>query len=434
MAGASVMTGGRTAVPVLIASALAYVSLLPYPYIAGPVFHTIPVLRLVPLGIGLVLAVYLLAWKILDHNKEHALPLAAPLLGLFLVQTLGSIQSVDPGASLGKTAFYFVTGPVFFLAASVIDRRAARALLLAVAVLGLVSGLVSVIEVLTGSVPLFGHAYEANNPYVHYEGLVGRSFGLAGHPVFLGGFFVLALAAAFYAVRTAEGPVLKLFAFVGLAAGLVGLFLTFSRGAWAAVAVSAIVFYGRRLHVARAIAAAAVLVALIVGLSASSGRVWEVLKSRDPVSEYVGNADTAHRLRAFGLTARIMGDVPLLGAGTGNYRTLYNRYRDRADDSRQTYATPDNMYLAALAETGMAGLALLVFILMALYRLLSGDGLSEDALALAGSAAVAGFCVDIFFFDAFYVESLRVLFWSMAGCCVGQVCAAGGRSGQCQAL
>lgn len=409
-----------------IAATAAFVTLVPYPFIGGAAMHGVPVLRLVPLAVGCVLS--LLTMYSYLRMRETPGPgfFALPVLFLFAVQLVGAAGSIDPAGSISKALFYAVTGIGFYFAAARYAAGRAGVLLWTVLACAAFAGAFSVVEFISGSPPLYYRQYLANNPYILYEQLKGRSFGTLGHPVFMGAMFVLAAPAGYFLMDAANGVKVKALAGAMLAVTLAGLLFTYTRSAYAAVAVSAIVYYRGRIG-RRHVAAALVVVALVGGLAATSTKVRESFSRRDPVAEYIGRHDKAHRLRAFEIASRVVADVPLMGMGVGNYRALYDKYRTGRTDTRATYATPDNMYLVTLMESGLAGLGLLLYVLWRAFTGLAAAEAGAEAgrrrLLRFGAAMLAGFAVAMFFFDALYVEPVRVVFWSLLGVSLG---AAGG--------
>lgn len=393
---------------------LAYVSLVPYPFMGTVGIGGVPVLRLLPFCFGLLVLSVFLYRRLASGAGPVGMPyLTWPVLALLGVEFLGSMGSVEPVKSLVKVCFYTITGLSFFFAASSLDGRSARSLLRVILVTSFLVGAVSVFEYFTGRVPFYYEDYVLNNPYLFDPDLVGRSFSTIGHPVFLGAFFVLTIPVGLHLFRTEQKRYMRGVALLCIAGAALGLFFSFSRGAYLAALLSVFVFYrGKK-------AAIAAIVALVIALGfiAVSSKVRDTIVKRNPYHDYVDKFKSAHRVKAFELTARVMGDAPVLGVGVGNYRHLYERYRASGDDTRKVFATPDNMYLVTLAESGLLGLGLFLYILSGAYSAFS-DGYRRDGsrfMLLAGMSALAGFAVDAFFFDALYVEPVRVVFWTIMG-------------------
>ncbi len=65
-------------------------------------------------------------------------------------------------------------------------------------------------------------------------------------------------------------------------------------------------------------------------------------------------------------------ESPLLGVGSANYLTAFNRFRpleyNLTDNWQFKFATAQNYYLTAMAETGMIGVAALVLLVLSVYR------------------------------------------------------------------
>ncbi|HLB25150.1 MAG TPA: O-antigen ligase family protein [Nitrospirota bacterium] len=405
---------GTHAASLLLCALVVYVSLVPYPFIGGAELAGVPAPRLVPFGMGVILFLLAIYGRRGEGGRGFGdVFLAAPLLWLVAAQAFGSIGSVEPMRSLSKAVFYFFTGIAFYLGACRL-KPGARAVLWSVAAASCAAGAFSTVEFFLGRTPLLREMYALDNPYYFFEALRGRSFGTLGHPVFTGGLFVLAAPAIFYLLDTERGKYLKAVLAVFLCVSLAGALFTFSRGAIVSIAVSAFVFY-RRALTKRRLAWLLVPVVIAIGALAFSGRAGETLGGRLSFSGASQAGDLTHRLMAYELAGRVLADAPLFGMGVGNYRHLYGKYRVEEGDTRAVYATPDNMYLVTLAETGMLGLGLFVYILYTAYAALGARARAGGTLQLAALAMLAGFMVDMLFFDALYVEPLRAVFWTVLG-------------------
>jgi len=397
---------------------LSYVSLVPYPFVRSVAVAGVPVLRLIPFGAGIAVTAILAVRYFINRGRPVShLYLAGMVLVFVGVELLSAMGSVEPIKSITKVAFYTVTGVAFYFAAGGLNKRSASAVLWTVVSMSFLVGAVSIIEFFTGRVPFYYRDYLQNNPYMPDPDLVGRSFSTIGHPVFLGAFFILTIPAGYFLFQTGKKPYHKAAAILFASVALAGLFFTFSRGAYLAAIVSAFVFFRRKINIKKAGVAVLVLALALAGLVAVSDKARDTLERRNPYRDYVQQFESAHRIKAFELTARVLGDVPILGMGIGNYRLLYEKYRAPGDDTRAVYATPDNMYLVTLAELGLLGIGLFVYILYSASKAFkTGYGMGPDgAMLLMGLSMLAGFAIDMFFFDALYVEPIRVVFWTLMG-------------------
>lgn len=79
-------------------------------------------------------------------------------------------------------------------------------------------------------------------------------------------------------------------------------------------------------------------------------------------------------------------ESPLAGVGPGNYLSAYNRYRPISDNATEfwqsRFTSARNFYLTVITETGLIGIAALVFLALTLYALLKRDSKTDKPLSL----------------------------------------------------
>ncbi|MDQ7841226.1 MAG: O-antigen ligase family protein [bacterium] len=153
----------------------------------------------------------------------------------------------------------------------------------------------------------------------------------------------------------------RLLCLAGLSVVTAGLALTWSRGAWLAAAMGVVVLIARterRLLWPGLLVAALVMVAAIPAL----GPRWEW--HADRIQEITVADGPFSRIPIWRLVPRMVADRPLLGTGLSTFQFVYERYR------QGTAAVPNaplahNLFLQAIAETGVVGLVALLFFLAA---------------------------------------------------------------------
>jgi len=154
--------------------------------------------------------------------------------------------------------------------------------------------------------------------------------------------------------------------------------------------------------------------------------------------------ESDHRLASYYYSTAIWMTAPLMGHGIGSYR---HHSKPMGSDND----TPDNMYLLILAEQGVFGLAVRLYLIVLLiqnmykiypqnkiekykkdngYTLLNWadllgyikyDGLVQGQLNRAFIAGLLGFCVNMLTWDALYFPLTRIQFWVIAGLGAAQV-------------
>jgi len=216
---------------------------------------------------------------------------------------------------------------------------------------------------------------------------------------------------------------------VGLLASLilvVCLFLTLSRGAWIGVIVALVaycVFRNRRV-----VFAVLLVLGILGGLIASSDKLYLLVKSRDPYSQYVKNFRNNTRVEAYTHVAQIFPLNMYWGSGIGTYRDLAKPIGSRLN-------TPDNMYLMRLVETGLLGLLVWIFLFVKISSILSPKAVQGKGKLNPPSefppllfAGLVGFWFDMVVFDALYFPVTRMMFWILLGIGISYICEEQGRN------
>jgi len=288
---------------------------------------------------------------------------------LVIVALLSLIVSVAPRATLIATAHLIVGGAVLYLIATAPSGREVR---LAFVISACVQAAIAVGQFMVGRVyPSTVLGIAAHYPEVPGTSVVEaagmrllRAYGTLPHPNILGGMLALALLAArglFARSRAAS---------LGTSALLtVGLFLTFSRVAWLALAAGFIAHWLVNRRVQSAARLPLFIATLVLMLSAAFAPF---------VAARVGMSG---RLEARSLTARtssiedgaaLIAAHPLEGVGMGA-STIAIHVREPL---RPGYGIepPHSAPLAAWAELGILGLTLLVLILVRLGKAALGAG------------------------------------------------------------
>jgi O-antigen ligase len=184
-----------------------------------------------------------------------------------------------------------------------------------------------------------------------------------------------------------------------------GLWSTFARAAWfalatvAAAAIGVVVWTRERARALRWLAILGAGMALVLALSPGT-RAW----ARAGVSP----SDNHDRLFLWARAAQVALDHPVTGVGFGSYHLFLGPYYDRFDPAFPMRTWAHDMPLSLLCETGPLGLFAFVWLLLA------GLGLGLSALrpsnrpsmrrglALGGALATLAFAVVSTFHDTLY--------------------------------
>lgn len=348
------------------------------------------------LGLGLV-------WRRARGGRGlQASPLLRPL-GLFLAVaaavTLADPRHLDLGIEGLRATFQYALALV--LALNLVDDLAeVRRLSLTLVGLGTVASLAGIHQYVTGA-PMPEHWVSVS------ETVRTRAYAVVGSPNGLGDYLALltplALGLAF------DGPLRRYRAPLLAAAGVLafGLLVTFSRGAWLALAASMALL---ALSLDRRLLAALLAGALLVTAAAP------------PVRHRVGQLASAHywerslvpggRLFRWNAAYERMAHAPVGGTGLGQFggavaaRRLGTQYTD-------------NYYAKTLAETGLAGLAAFLALMAAALRtggraVRALAGRPERFLAHGLRGALLVVVLHNFVENIFEIPFLNAYFWMIA--------------------
>jgi O-antigen ligase len=324
-------------------------------------------------------------WRLAHGRARPGWPLVWPLAAFALTTALAAMLSARPGESLGEVQKLLLLGGIWVLRDAVPDARAARrALMLLLAVVGVVS-VVGILQVtfcaeLAAWTPLLGRittkCHRAHAFYSIY--------------MTLGGVLAVALLATLPGVMASRGR--PLWTPAAWLVGLVGLAVTFVRGAWVGFAAGVLILAasirrGRRLLLGG-------VVALSLGLLLLPGvrdRVRSIADPSDPTS-----SERVHMWRSGLAMAR---DHRLTGVGPRQVGRVYPDYAAPEvihKHRRALHSTP----IQILVERGVLGLAAWAAIFVAFFarvwplaRRLDAAGDPRHPIVSGAQAAVTGFLV-----------------------------------------
>lgn len=327
-----------------------------------------------PLDIGqLALLALVGVWVAASITRERALPrlqwspVYVPLLVFFAAATASTFSALSMGAWLSE---WLKWAQILLLVALCLNLSTHwEWFVFALALAGAGNALIGIYQFFGGSGAL----------HLLVNDRFFRAFGTFGQPNPFGGFMgllapPLLMATLGYAVRVWRRVNLSALAgllFYGTCAGLVtvGLFLSWSRGAWLAFGVSVLVMV---LALPRKFWQGAALVAVVGALGAGlwlSGRLpasiverinsatQETFAFNDVRGVYITpeNYALVERFAHWQAALNMATAHPWLGVGFGNYEVAYPAHSLMNWELALGHA--HNYYLNVLAETGMIGLA-----------------------------------------------------------------------------
>jgi O-antigen ligase len=419
----------QTQAALAVAGAIFFVTALLWPHLAlYALVFSVPyeTLRQVELGgfaissTEVLVALLLIAWLVrvaARLERPRPVPLLIPVLILLWTYGLSLLQATDTTLALKETAKWVEVAAVMLVAAHTLtDRRRVAFLLLCMFAAGWAqSGL--------GAYQFF---YQVG-PESFVFGSYLRAHGTFGQPNALGGYLGLILPLAVSAalllgpllvawwrrhdrvpspasggpstrsahcvwpVRSHRGTrrslhrwgdaltsawTVALAGTVSVAVLGAGLVMSYSRGAWLAFVMAAVMVWSLRSRRAFAVLVALALVAVIAlplgvmdlmpsFITARLGSITESMALFDARTVLVTdeNFATVQRM-AFWQTALAMWEEhPWVGVGPGNYPVAYAKYYVHPAFPEPLAGHPHNVYLQFLAEVGIVGLAAYLLLL-----------------------------------------------------------------------
>jgi O-antigen ligase len=341
----------RFAAACIEASAIAYLVSMPF----GPGLP--PEIRNVLL-LGVMAGLVLANRRSRGHERLRY-QLTTPFLFFAASGLLSIATSVYPRLSLERSG-YAPIAFLFFLAAQHLarDSRALRRLTLALTAVVLVLGIDGSWQAATGSSPLSGRPLQA-----------GRAAGSLPHPNDLAVIPIL-LPYALSGMLVQGGWVARLLATLAVALGLCSALVSESRNAWLGIAIgisTLLVLSGRRraLLGLGAVVVAGFLLAVAIDGAGMRERAGSLLHWR-----------AEGRIGVWAVGWRMFEEAPLLGKGVATFGDYYLHLLPEVElppgVQREERAIPwaHNLYLEALAERGLLGLAALLVIAAASLRAL----------------------------------------------------------------
>ena len=182
---------------------------------------------------------------------------------------------------------------------------------------------------------------------------------------------------------------------------LLGVILTFSRASWMLAFCGLLLVSASWLR-SRVSPTSALFLSIIVSIVV-------VFSGVIGLASHFYNPDEVYgleRIYYYATALQLFATHPLLGIGAGNYQ-----FFDRSYEGEAAGGIAHNQFLTAAAETGIVGLAMLLWFVLALFRIRQqlrldahSDGLN-DWLRVAGSAFLLLWIMECFFQEAFFATA-----------------------------
>ena len=391
------------------------------------------------LGAAAVLAVIL---AIVGNWLEFPRRLIAPVIILVLSQLASIPATLSPGSSFNEFLRLAALLALFAVTTTAASSRCSAWIAGAAVTVASCISAVGIVHFITGGI----------FPSIH-DSYGFPMFGATlGHDNFAGQYLIavvpLGMALAASAVekrRFITGSV----ALAGSCAMLIFLSITFSRGAWAGLVASVIVFAAllwRRLRsrdcggvgelhrkgVIIGLAFAIVFTAvgiLSFSLSERERGTSAIEKAQKAVD--LSDAPIAFRLKLWQGSLRLVKQHPLLGVGCGAFSLYYPSVRlpeeHRIAGAGISVRSPHNDYIKLVTESGLLGLMASIYLLGAiawpLFKRLGKRGATSGipVIAIGASSAVAATLVHAFFSSNFTMPASAMMLAVNLGLLAGTI-------------
>ncbi|RJK97908.1 O-antigen ligase family protein [Vallicoccus soli] len=219
----------------------------------------------------------------------------------------------------------------------------------------------------------------------------GRATGAFVQPNEFGTYCMTTVFVALALLLAGGRRVQRGLAAAALVAGLLGLALSLSRGAWLGTAAGLVALLVLRPALAgpalRAAAAGAAALALLLALTPLGGAAAVVGQRLTSVADPAGNPDD-HRDLVFREAARLVAESPVTGHGPGSFKVEAEEADSLVAAYHRLHAHQVPLHVAA--ETGLVGLALLLGLTAATGAAVVAAARSPAPSAASGPVAALG--------------------------------------------
>ena len=326
-----------------------------------------------PTAIGSIVPMLLaipLAYRLVARREPLIQTSALPFLaGLLIVEILSTIVSSEPGSAAAEVGRFVLEGVILYLLITNVVRNYAmlRQLAWALIAIGGFLGALSAIQQYTGTYgnDYLGFAQVSSAAFGTGGSLQRRLAGPLGDQNRYAQILLVLIPIGLFLVWSARSKLLMALAAGATALTVVGVALTFSRGAAVGFAVMLVVGTALRyIKLRQAAVIVAGLVLLLALFPAYQSRLsW--LGSLSVKQGTQSQADTSNlRSRATEVlvAVQVFADHPILGVGPGQFPTYYRPYAERAYSSfldiraQNSNRKAHDLYAGIAAETGILGL------------------------------------------------------------------------------
>jgi len=356
-------------------------------------------------GVDVLVALTITGWLargIADRRiLFHRPPLTRSLLLFVWCAALSLTQAASWREGLPEWFKWAEFAALYLVATQVLDRRSATWTLAALFAAG----------ALQAALGAYQFVYQAGPEAFIVQGRFLRAYGAFGQPNpyagYLGYLFPVAASLALNALgrwRRGREPIhLALAAACGALAGalLLGIIMSWSRGAWLGVAAGSFVVIALRGRRSATLATGALIVLTLLIVAFGTGWMPGIIAGRvsdlgayfagpDPARTEITDANFAvlERLAHWQAGQQMFADHPWLGVGVGNYAVNYVKYA--LPHWYLPLGHAHNVYINFLAEVGVIGFAAFMFFWLGLAWLAGRAATNADGYISALGIGILG--------------------------------------------
>lgn len=255
-----------------------------------------------------------------------------------------------------------------------------------------------------------------------FADISGRAISTFGNSNVLGEYLLITIPVTTVLVTTSKSSVRRFFTIVSLLSNLACLILTWSRGAWLGLIISAVIFllYQSKYFLTAGILASPIVVT-VFGLS--GGNVVDRVKSMFTLAD----SSSVYRLNIWKSVLNMLEDTFKFGIGIGQeaFQMVFPQY---AVSGTATVAHTHNLYLQIISEMGIGGIVTFVLFAFVFIQLCCTFASSEyekgdKMVCVALMTGIIGLLIIGFTDHIWFNYRILLLFWMIAGVAAGLVTA-----------
>ena len=334
--------------------------------------------------ICLTFLIIIWGYQIMIERKNKILffpETTVPILFMLLAGLLSFLHSGDKILStFGIISYIEIFIFYFYLVNNINNRQDLKLILFSLQLCLLIFSSVCILETILKT------NFTASFKVLDYESDLGvfRAAGLTGSATYAGGFLASLLPLVFIQIFMTRNKIIRLMIFILSMMGMLALILTLTRGAWLALAITAVflAFLLYRYLFVKIRYIVPIMVTLLIMLFIFQGIIFE------RASE--GTVNLINRGHLMQTAWNMIKQYPLTGIGLNTYSTVMEKYTSIYVPHGWIHQV-HNKYLLIWAETGIVGLVSFLWLLLVslskLFKLVHAKDpfFSSLAIGLLGS-------------------------------------------------